>query len=176
MKKLISLIVALLLSACASNTASPAQTTKGETVIEYPRDEHGEVMPFYADKEARAAVDAAISKAAETNKDALIVMGANWCHDSRALATHFETPRFKSMIRSHYVLEYIDVAKKNKNQDIARDFGVDGTKGTPTIFIVDGAGKVRNLDTAPTWRNAASRHEDDIYAYFRDYAHNKDKP
>ncbi len=151
-------------------------TDKATGDVVYPRDHHGEVMPFVADKAARQAVDAAIIKAAAENKDALIVMGANWCHDSRALATHFETPRFKSMLRSHYVLEYIDVARKNKNQDIANSFGVDGTKGTPTVFIVDGTGQVRNLETAPTWRNAASRDEEDIYEYFRAYAHNRSQP
>lgn len=176
MKYIPLLVFPLFLLACATNAAPSKQVSSSSGEIEYPRDEHGEVMPFYTDKAAQIAVDNAIVKANQTNKDALIVMGANWCHDSRALATHFEKPRFKAMLNSHYVLEYIDVAKKNKNQDIARSFGIDGTKGTPTVFIVDGEGKVRNLETAPTWRNAASRNEDDIYNYFRDYAHDKSKP
>jgi len=171
MKYLALLLSPVLLLACATNAAPPTITADSAGEVVYPRDDHGEVMPFEADKAARAAVDAAIIKAAETNKDALIVMGANWCHDSRALATHFETPKFKNMLKSHYVLEYIDVAQKNMNQDIARSFGLEGTPGTPTVLIVDGTGKVRNLEDAPTWRNAASRSEEEIFKYFRDYAH-----
>lgn len=171
MKYLALLLSPVLLLACATTAIPPIVTTDAAGEIVYPRDKHGEVMPFEADKNARAAVDAAIIKAGETNKDALIVMGANWCHDSRALATHFETPKFKAMLSSHYVLEYIDVAKKNMNQDIANDFGLDGTKGTPTVLIVDGTGDVKNLEDAPTWRNAASRSEEEIFKYFQDYAH-----
>jgi len=171
MKYLVVILFPVLLLACATSAAPPNPDTDAVGHVVYPRDKHGEVMPFEAEKDARAAVDAALIKAGETNKDALIVMGANWCHDSRALATHFEKPKFKAMMSSHYVLEYIDVARKNMNQDIARSFGLDGTPGTPTVVIVDGAGNVKNLDDAPTWRNAASRSEEEIFKYFRDYAH-----
>lgn len=171
MKYLAFLLSPFLLLACATTASPPIETSNAAGEVVYPRDDHGEVMPFEAEKNARAAVDAAIIKAAASNKDALIVMGANWCHDSRALATHFETPKFKAMMSSHYVLEYIDVAQKNMNQDIANDFGLDGTKGTPTVIIVDGTGIVKNLEDAPTWRNAASRSEEEIFKYFRDYAH-----
>jgi hypothetical protein len=180
-KLLPTLFGTILLAACTTSAAQSAGKEAGvetlavesqkEDVKVYPRDDHGEVMPFEADKNARAAVDAAIIKAGKTSKDALIVMGANWCHDSRALATHLESPKFKAMLSSHYVLEYIDVGQKNMNQDIARDFGLDGTKGTPTVFIVDETGQVRNLQDAPTWRNAASRSEEEIFKYFRDFAH-----
>ena len=94
-------------------------------------------------------------------------------HDSRALAAHFEKPRFESLLRSHYKMTYIDVGQKNRNIDLARKFGVDDIVGTPTIFVTNSEGEVLNLDTAPTWRNAASRNEDDIFDYFRGFAHPK---
>lgn len=177
MMKLVSpFLAALVLSACTTSAAQTSEKTmahsdESQQEKVYPRDEHGEVMPFEAEKNATKAVDAALVKAAAKNKHALIVMGGNWCHDSRALATHFEKDRFKTLLKSHYVLEYIDVGMKTENQHIAKRFGLEGTKGTPTVFIVDGTGKVLNLDTAPTWRNAASRKEQDVYNYFRNYAH-----
>ena len=36
-------------------------------------------------------------------------------------------------------------------------------KGTPTVAILDGDGRVLNRKAAPRWRNAASRSDDDIY-------------
>jgi len=111
--------------------------------------------------------------AKEEGKLGLLVFGANWCHDSRALAAHFEKPRFQSLMRSHYKMTYIDVGQKNRNIDLARKFGVDDIVGTPTIFVTNSDGEVLNLETAPTWRNAASRNEDDIFDYFRGFAHPK---
>lgn len=159
------------MTACSTAFVPANADGKGADIIDYPRDKHGEVMPFVSDKNASKAVDEAIIKAAAEDKKALIVMGANWCHDSRALATHFETSQFKNLLGENYVLEYIDVGQKNKNQDIARRFGLDGTKGTPTVLIIDGTGQILNLETAPTWRNAASRKDVDIYDYFQSYAH-----
>ena len=65
----------------------------------------------------------------------------------------------------------MDVGQHNRNIDLAQKFGVDDIVGTPTIFITNSEGKVLNLETAPTWRNAASRQEADIWDYFNDYAH-----
>jgi hypothetical protein len=73
------------------------------------------------------------------------------------------------MLSENYVVEYVDVGQKNRNQDIAESFGLDGTPGTPTVVVVETDGTVLNLDTAPTWRNAASRAEDDIYTEFESF-------
>lgn len=171
MKSILLPLSLIFLSACASNAAPPLDAVEAETV--YPRDKHGEVLAFEAINEADASrvVDAAITQARETGKQALIVMGTNKCHDSRALATYFEEPEFKTLIKSHYILEYIDVGWKTDNLHIANGFGLDGIKGTPTVVIVNGEGDVQNLDEAPTWRNAASRNKDNVYDYFRGYAH-----
>jgi len=166
----------VLLSACASNAAPPLEVNKSETMEAekvYPRDDHGEVLAFESISETDASfvVKRAISEAKMTGKQALIVMGTNRCHDSRALATYFEEPDFKTLLRAHYILEYIDVGWKTDNLHIANGFGLDGIKGTPTVVIVNGEGDVQNLDEAPTWRNAASRNKDDVFEYFRGYAH-----
>ena len=103
------------------------------------------------------------------NKKALLVFGANWCHDSRALAAHFEKPRFQTLIQENYKLAYIDVGQKNRNIDQAQKFGVDSIVGSPTVFITLPDGTVLNAETAPTWRNAASRDEESIWTYFQSY-------
>ena len=58
--------------------------------------DYPEARAYTVADDALADVDDAMSRAAETNKRALIVMGANWCHDSRALAGWLGTPRFAS--------------------------------------------------------------------------------
>lgn len=128
--------------------------------------DHDEPRPYYADRDAKTDLEATLAAAMENNKLALVVMGANWCHDSRGLAAQFEKERFQTdILGPHYELVYIDVAEKNRNIDIAQKFGLDDIVGTPTVFIIKDD-QVLNLKTAPTWRNAASRTEDQIAEYF----------
>jgi thiol-disulfide isomerase/thioredoxin len=130
----------------------------------------GDICAYDADRNAAEDVDVAMDLAAEEGLKTMIVMGGNWCHDSRALAGHFDKARFASLIAEHYSLVYVDVGRKNRNIDIAQRFGLDSIVGTPTVIITDSDGAVLNLDTAPTWRNAASRTEDEIYEYFERFA------
>jgi thiol-disulfide isomerase/thioredoxin len=125
--------------------------------------EHPEARPFDPKADAKAQVDAALARARANDRTAIIVMGANWCHDSRALAGWFATPRFAGMIAARYELVYVDVGYRDRNLDIARRFGLKSIKGTPTVLIVDATGRLLNRKDAPRWRNAASRSEDSIY-------------
>ncbi len=124
---------------------------------------HPEAQPFDAKANASNDADAALLRAKASGKMVLVILGANWCHDSRALAGWLAQPRFAAMVASRYELVYVDVGRKNRNLDIARRFGLSKVKGTPTLLILDATGKLLNRKDAPTWRNAASRSEDKIY-------------
>ena len=148
--------LAFLLSACS--TASFA----GEGTSHHAG--HDEPRPFMADRDAHADVDAALARARKHGTLALIVMGGNWCHDSRGFAAALERPETAALVADKYELVWVDVGRKVLNQDVAHRFGLDGTPGTPTVVIARGDGTVLNRDTAPTWRNAASRSHGDIHA------------
>ncbi|WP_373490833.1 thioredoxin family protein [Parasphingorhabdus sp.] len=130
------------------------------------RAEHPEARPFDAEESATAAVDAALAEAVLTGKNVLLVLGADWCHDSRGLAGWFEQPRFARMLEAKYELTYVDVGYRDRNLDIARRFGIERIKGTPTVLVLSADGVLLNRRSAPKWRNAASREEDAIFAYF----------
>lgn len=132
-----------------------------------------EPRPFEMDRDANADVDAALSRAVERGTKALIVMGGNWCHDSRAFAAALERPETAKLISEHYELVWVNVGMKVLNQDVAERFGLDGTPGTPTVIVADANGEILNLEDAPTWRNAATRDPDDIHQFFVDMAATK---
>ena len=133
---------------------------------EAPASSVPEAKPFDEKADAPAQVDAAIARAKASGHEAILVFGANWCGDSRALAGWFATPRFKAMLDARYELVWVDVGQKDRNLDLARRFGLDGIKGTPTVLVVDGEGKPLNLKDAPSWKNARSRSADAIFGYF----------
>ncbi|MCM0001048.1 MAG: thioredoxin family protein, partial [Erythrobacter sp.] len=103
-----------------------------------------------------------------SGKRVLLVMGANWCHDSRALAGWLETPRFAALAAAHYELVYVDVGMpqtgEGRNLEIARRFGLEELKGTPALLVLTADGRAVNLESSAKWRDAASRSEDAIYA------------
>lgn len=152
MKHLTLILATVLMVGCTSVATTPYAAAA----------EHPDARPFDKTRNASADVDAALAQGAAEDKVTLVVMGANWCHDSRALGGWFETEEFQTLLNEHFVVTYVDVARKNRNIDIAQRFGIEEIVGTPTLIMVGPDGSVLNLETAPTWRNSASRSKDEI--------------
>lgn len=157
-------VAALALTACAHTAHAPAEA------------HHPEARSYDARIDATAAVDAALARAAERGTRVLLVMGANWCHDSRALAGLLGTPRFSAMIDAHFELVFVNVGmpqtEDGHNLDIARRFGIDALPGTPNLLVIAADGTLLNADSATTWRNAASRDPDAVYAEIAGFTSN----
>jgi thiol-disulfide isomerase/thioredoxin len=136
----------------------------GEVRAGYP-----DARPFDPKADAKAAVEAALTRAMSDDRMVILVMGANWCHDSRALAGWFAQPRFAAMIAARYHLVYVDVGIRDRNIDIARRFGISKIKGTPTVMILDNQGKLLNRKDAPRWRNASDRSQEQVYRAFAEF-------
>lgn len=146
-------VAALVLAACATMSAAPP---------------HPEARAFAERADAMAEVERALARSAVSGKRLLLVLGANWCHDSRALAGWLETPRFAALVAAHYEVVFVDVGSpqtgEGRNLDIARRFGLAEMTGTPALLVLTPEGRAVNLATAASWRNAAGRSEDAIYA------------
>lgn len=178
---LVTVLTAVFASCASSEALPPAEEVASKDVqakAEHstdglalaPVDGHDEPRPYDETRDAWADVDAATAAALDGGKSSIIIMGANWCHDSRALAAHFEKPRFQTLLSEHYEYVYVDMGIRNRNLDIPASYGIDKVEGTPTIIILGPKGEVLNLETAKTWRNAADRTEDAIYDEFAAYA------
>ena len=126
-----------------------------------------DATPFAEGRDAMADVEAALARAQERGTRVLLVMGGNWCHDSRALAGWLETPRFAELVAARYEPVYVHVAYpdggERTNIAVARRFGIEDLPGTPNVFVILPDGTLVNPDSVTTWRNAASRSEDAIY-------------
>ena len=163
--------LSLLLIGCTAGAGQQPEVQFKPIGVEAKHHEpHNEPTPYNAEANAADDIAQTLAAAEVENKKAILVFGANWCHDSRALAAHFEKPRFQTLIQDSYKLAYIDVGQKNRNIDLAQKFGVESIVGSPTVFITSPDGSVLNSETAPTWRNAASRDEDAVWYYFQSYS------
>lgn len=156
MRYLSLLLVTCMAVACTS-------VTNAAPIITAATAHHPEASPFDAARDAGTDVDTALAKGQAEDKITLVVMGANWCHDSRALAGWFTTDAdISEVLERDFVVTYVDVAQKNRNIDIAQRFGIESIVGTPTMIMVAPDGTVLNRETAVTWRNSASRSKAEI--------------
>ena len=126
--------------------------------------------PFDETANAMQDIDAALLSARSTGKMPLLILGGNWCHDSRGLAAKFELDPLKALIETRYQPVWIDVGHRDRNLEVAKRFGVDKLIGTPTVIILSPDGEVLNAETVHDWRTADSRPYDEAVAYFDSFA------
>lgn len=129
-----------------------------------------EPRPFDEKADAATDVDAAMATARREGKNVILVLGANWCHDSRGLAKKFNHPRLAPIIEKSFVVAYVDVGRRDRNLEIAKRFGVAALVGTPTVLILDADGTLLNRDSVHDWTTAYSRPLDEAIAYFSGFA------
>lgn len=161
-----SALVALMLMQTVVHTTSPTSPVLPTVTIAHP-----EARPFVETANAISDVDIALAAAVTDDDKVIVIMGANWCHDSRSLAGLFTTPRFAEMLNGRYKVVYVDVGTpqtgKGRNLDVAKRFGIKKVKGTPLVMVLSADGKLLNSKKdAASWRNAASRSEQAVFGYF----------
>jgi thioredoxin-like negative regulator of GroEL len=151
-------LAALAVTACASSASAPSPA---------PAAPKPEARSYLVSDNATADVDAALARARQSGKRVLLVMGANWCGDSRALAGWLATDRFAELIERKYELVFVNIGMPKSgdghNLGIARRFGVTDLPGLPNVLVLTGDGVLVNPTTATSWRNAESRTGDAVY-------------
>lgn len=164
MRRALVICAAAGLAACASVPgAAPSSAPAPVAAAARP-----EARSYLVSENASADVDAALARARTSGKRVLLVMGANWCSDSRALAGWLGTERFAELIARKYELVFVNIGQPRTgdghNLHIARRFGLAELPGLPNVLVLTPDGTLVNRDTAAGWRNAESRTGDAIYA------------
>lgn len=165
----LSLAAACALAGCASTSgpAAPATPVAVAAAPVAPEPPRPQARSYLVSDDAMGDVDAALERARTSGKRVLLVMGANWCSDSRALAGWLETERFAALIERKYELVFVNIGMPRTgdghNLGIARRFGLPELPGLPNVLVLTADGTLVNPSTATSWRNAESRSGDAIY-------------
>lgn len=162
------LIAALLLAALPISLVPAiglaAETAKAAAAVYYPED-----------ADAAKVLDAALVAAKAEGKLAVIVFGADWCHDSQGLARVLTSDAFKAEFGTRFSVTFIDVGTpqvgEGRNLDLAKRFGIKRLESTPAMVVISPKGKRLNSKSdAVSWRNADSRPVEAIFGWFRKIA------
>jgi hypothetical protein len=125
----------------------------------------------YLPGDSLANIASAIDRAGQNNTLVLVIMGANWCHDSRALASRVGTLPLSEFVSDNYETVFVDVGYLDKGKDVITSLGIPVYYATPTVLIIDPvSGQVVNADNRHQWANAASISMNDSLAYFQQIA------
>ena len=122
--------------------------------------------PWPYDERADAAADVrhAIAAAQSDHKQVLLVFGANWCPDCRALdqAMHGTS---QHLIDSKFEVVKIDVGNFDKNLDLAQRYGNPIAKGIPAVVVVGHANQVVYATRNGELANAGQMSEQGIFDF-----------
>lgn len=159
------LFTALLLAALPVGLV-PAVSHAGEAA------EQSRAIFYPQDADAAKVLDTALTTAKADGKLAVVVFGADWCHDSQALAQVLTSDPFKAEFGARFTVTFIDVGTpqigQGRNLELAKRLGIKRLDGTPAMVVISPKGKRLNSKSdAVSWRNADSRPVEAIFGWFR---------
>jgi len=126
-----------------------------------------EDQPPYDEKaDAHQQVTAAIAEASKAQKNVILVFGANWCGDCRALNAQMHKEELADLIAANYEVVKIDVGRFTKNKDIAAKYHVPLAHGIPTLAVLGPGGNVLYAMDQGQFSNARSMSYESIRDFF----------
>lgn len=169
--RFLGLIGALCMLITSMNVAADNSVTKEDKSTDTHQGKAPRPGENYEPDNALGAISTAMENAVKNDQQLLVIMGANWCHDSRALAARIERPPLKPVIEAHYQTVFVDVGNLDKGKDVVTSFGVPVYYATPTVLIIDPVSrKLINADNRHQWGNAANISMEESVAYFQKMA------
>ncbi len=121
--------------------------------------------PYDEQADAKAQIAVALHDAAAAREPVLLIFGANWCPDCRALDSALKTGRNAELMGRFKVVK-IDVGHFDHNVDVSTAYGNATKKGIPSAVIVSPDNKILFMTKAGELADARSMSADGIYEFF----------
>ena len=101
----------------------------------------------------------------------LWVLGGDWCHDSRSLASKLATPEMQTIIDKHYRLSTISVGYLNAGFEFTQIANMLTFYATPTVLIIEPENmQLLNAHDMHIWANADLVSMADTLSYMQRYS------
>ena len=121
--------------------------------------------PYDESADAKAQIATALHDAAAAKEPVLLIFGANWCEDCRALDHALKTGRNAELMGKFKVVK-VDVGHFDHNVDVSTAYGNATKKGIPSAVIVSPDNQILFMTKAGELADARSMSEDGIYQFF----------
>jgi thioredoxin 1 len=124
-------------------------------------------LPYDATANASADIQQALARAKATHTPVLLIFGANWCEDCRALNNALKTDKNAALIRREFQVVKVDVGNFDHNLDIVNSYGNPIGKGIPAAVIVSPDDRILYSTRTGELSDARRMNADGIYGFFK---------
>ncbi len=124
-------------------------------------------LPYNEAADAKLDIKQALTQAAIAKTPVIVVFGANWCGDCRALDTAMKNGASAPLLSRDFKIVKVDVGQFNKNVDIAKSYGVPLEKGIPAVVIISANNEVLYATKAGELADARKMGDNAIYEFFK---------
>lgn len=123
--------------------------------------------PYDEAADAHKDVQAAFDAAAKAQRPVLVIFGANWCGDCRALDTALKAPANAELINKEFVVVKVDVGNFDRHLDIAERYGNAIKKGIPAAAVLSPQQALLYTTKGGELANARKMSDTGVYDFFR---------
>ena len=129
--------------------------------------------PIYNEKaDAHHDIASAIANTDRDKRNIVLIFGANWCPDCRALHAQMHKSDIASIIGKNFVIVEIDVGREDKNLDLAERYHVPINHGIPALAVLDPHGNLLYAMDQGQFADARNMSYESIKAFFEQWKPN----
>ncbi len=126
-------------------------------------------LPYDESADAKAAVHSALAAAKADKVPVLLIFGANWCEDCRALDGSLKEGKNAELIKKGFKVVKVDVGRFDRNLDIANEYGNPLKKGIPAAVVLSADNQVLYATKGGELANARRMSDSGVYDFFKQY-------
>lgn len=123
-------------------------------------------LPYDDKADAQAELRQMLEAAQQDHQPVLLILGANWCEDCRALDAALKTGKSAELLARAFKVVKVDVGNFDHNLDIDAAYGHPIAKGIPAAVVLSPDNKVIYATRAGELADARRMSETGIYEFF----------
>jgi len=124
-------------------------------------------LPYDETADAKAAVQQALASAHAARLPVLVIFGANWCEDCRALDLALKSDRNAAQMAREFRVVKVDVGRFDRNLDISQAYGDPIKKGIPAAVLLSPDNRVLYATRAGELSDARRMSESGVHDFFK---------
>ncbi len=124
-------------------------------------------LPYNEAADAKAEVAHVLVAAKAAHQHVLLVFGANWCDDCRALDAALKRPNQAEWLAATFKVIKVDVGNFDRNLDLVKRYGNPIQNGIPAAVILSADDQVLFATRAGELSNARQMNEEGIAQFFK---------
>ena len=128
---------------------------------------HAAPFPYDDKADAKADLQRALGAAQASGTPVLVIFGANWCADCRALDKALSTGKNAELVAREFKVVKVDVGNFDRNLDLAQRYDNPIKKGIPAAVVLSPKEEVLYATRLGELADARNMSDTGIYDFFK---------